>query len=68
MDLKNLVDKMKANLKSLIHSNSIHNIFNNEINNKFSKIGYKNKIIAIMIVYLITIIQIIAIYKILLKT
>ena len=68
MDLKDLVDKMKANLKSLIHSNSIHNIFNNEINNKFSKIGYKNKIIAIMIVYLITIIQIITIYKILLKT
>jgi len=50
VDLKNLVDKMKANLKSLIHSNSIHNIFNNEINNKFSKIGYKNKIIAINII------------------
>ena len=46
MDLKNLVDKMKANLKSLIHSNSTHNISsinnNNEVNNKFSQIGYNN--------------------------
>ena len=43
MDLKNLVDKMKANLKSLIHSNSTHNISSNDINNKFSQIGYNNK-------------------------
>ena len=50
MDLKNLVDKMKANLKSLIHSNSTHNISSNDINNKFSQIGYKNKIIAINII------------------
>ena len=43
MDLKNLVDKMKANLKTLIHSNSAHNISNNELNNKFSQIAYNTK-------------------------
>ena len=43
MDLKNLVDKMKANLKTLLHSNSAHNISNNDINNRFSQIGYNNK-------------------------
>ena len=41
MDLKNLVDKMKANLKTLMHSNSTNNI-NNDIN-KFSQINYNNK-------------------------
>ena len=43
MDLKNLVDKMKANLKTLIHSNSAHNLSNIEINNKYSQIGINNK-------------------------
>ena len=41
LDLKNLVDKMKANLKTLMHSNSTNNI-NNDIN-KFSQINYNNK-------------------------
>ena len=41
MDLKNLVDKMKTNLKTLMHSNSTNNI-NNDIN-KFSQINYNNK-------------------------
>ena len=43
MDLKNLVDKMKANLKTLMHSNSTTtNNINNDIN-KFSQINYNNK-------------------------
>ena len=51
MDLKNLVDKMKANLKTLINSNSSHNITANDIenqikNNKYSQIGFSNKNIA----------------------
>ena len=47
MDLKNLVDKMKANLKTLIHSNSANNLSNIEINNKYSQIGINNKNITI---------------------
>ena len=43
MDLKTLVDKMKVNLKTLIHSNSSHNISNNDPNNKFSQIGLNIK-------------------------
>ena len=39
MDLKNLVDKMKANLKTLLHNNSSNNLSNIDINNKYSQIG-----------------------------
>ena len=39
MDLKNLVDKMKANLKTLLHNNSSNNLSNLDINNKYSQIG-----------------------------
>ena len=43
MDLKNLVDKMKANLKTLMHNNSANNLSNVEINNKYSQIGINTK-------------------------
>ena len=43
MDLKNLVDKMKANLKTLINSNSTNNMSNIELNNKYSQIGINAK-------------------------
>ena len=43
MDLKTLVDKMKANLKTLIHGNSSHNISSIDPNNKFSQIGLNIK-------------------------
>ena len=43
MDLKNIVDKMKTNLKTLINSNSTHNMSNIELNNKYSQIGINAK-------------------------